>query len=84
VDKSHLIAATLGAILVVGIQWILRARSPSARRRAAWREASRLDGSFRSYVELIVPDEGYPPDKQAKATQSVLEQAALLSEAWAA
>jgi len=27
---------------------------------------------------------GYPPDKQEKATQTVLEQAALLSEVWAA
>lgn len=25
---------------------------------------------------------GYPPDKQEKATRTVLEQAALLSEAW--
>ncbi|MBM2813214.1 MAG: ATPase [Chloroflexi bacterium] len=27
---------------------------------------------------------GYPPDKQEKTTQTVLEQAAVLSEAWAA
>ena len=26
---------------------------------------------------------GYPPDKQEKATQTVLEQAEVLSEAWA-
>jgi len=26
---------------------------------------------------------GYPPDKQEKATQTVLEQAALLSAEWA-
>jgi hypothetical protein len=26
----------------------------------------------------------YPPDKQEKATQTVLEQAALLSDLWAA
>jgi type I restriction enzyme R subunit len=27
---------------------------------------------------------GYPPDKAEKATQTVLEQAEVLSEAWAA
>jgi type I restriction enzyme R subunit len=27
---------------------------------------------------------GYPPDKQEKATQTVLEQAEVLSEVWAA
>jgi len=27
---------------------------------------------------------GYPPDKQEKATQTVLEQAEVLSEMWAA
>ncbi len=26
---------------------------------------------------------GYPPDKQEKATETVLEQAAVLSEEWA-
>ena len=32
----------------------------------------------------ILRKHGYPPDKQEKATQTVLEQAALLSGEWAA
>ena len=35
-------------------------------------------------VKRILRKHGYPPDKQEKATQTVLEQAALLSDAWAA
>jgi type I restriction enzyme R subunit len=39
---------------------------------------------LRVIVKRILCKHGYPPDKQEKATQTVLEQAALLSEAWAA
>ena len=35
-------------------------------------------------VQRILREHGHPPDKQEKATQTVLEQAALLSLAWAA
>ncbi|MFH0344296.1 MAG: type I restriction enzyme endonuclease domain-containing protein [Chromatiales bacterium] len=35
-------------------------------------------------VKRILRKYGYPPDKQEKATQTVLEQAALLSGEWAA
>jgi len=38
---------------------------------------------LRVLVKRIPRKNGYPPDKQEKATQTVLEQAALLSEAWA-
>jgi hypothetical protein len=42
-------------------------------------------GDVRAKIrERILRKHGYPPDKQEKATQTVLEQAALLSEAWAA
>ena len=34
-------------------------------------------------VRRIVRKHGYPPDKQDKATQTVLEQAEVLSEGWA-
>jgi type I restriction enzyme R subunit len=34
-------------------------------------------------VRRILRRYGYPPDKQEKATQTVLDQAALFSEAWA-
>ena len=39
---------------------------------------------MRVLVRRILRRHGYPPDKQEKATQTVLEQAALLSEEWAA
>ncbi len=35
---------------------------------------------LRVLVKRILTKYGYPPDKQEKATQTVLEQAALLSE----
>ena len=38
---------------------------------------------LRSRVKRILRKHGYPPDKQEKATQTVLEQAELLSEGWA-
>jgi len=34
-------------------------------------------------VKRILRKFGYPPDKQEKATQTVLEQAEVLSETWA-
>jgi len=34
-------------------------------------------------AERILRKYGYPPDKQEKATQTVLEQAEVLSEMWA-
>jgi len=33
-------------------------------------------------VKRILRKHGYPPDKQEKATQTVLEQAKALSEEW--
>jgi type I restriction enzyme R subunit len=35
-------------------------------------------------VKRILRKHGYPPDKQEKATRTVLEQAEVLSEHWAA
>ena len=35
-------------------------------------------------VNRIIRKHGYPPDKQEKATRTVLEQAEVLSEHWAA
>jgi len=39
---------------------------------------------LRVLVKRILRKYGYPPDKQEKATETVLEQAALLSDEWAA
>ncbi|QQS42209.1 MAG: DUF3387 domain-containing protein [Acidobacteriota bacterium] len=44
--------------------------------------ATRLAG-LRVIVKRILWKRGYPPDKQEKATQTVLDQAALFSENWA-
>jgi type I restriction enzyme R subunit len=38
---------------------------------------------LRVIVKRILRKFGYPPDKQEKATQTVLEQAEVLSEGWA-
>ena len=38
---------------------------------------------MRNSVRRVLRKHGYPPDKQEKATQTVLEQAELLSEEWA-
>ena len=47
---------------------------------AALRENVRAQ--LRVIVKRILRKHGYPPDKQEKATQTVLEQAELLSEIW--
>jgi type I restriction enzyme R subunit len=39
---------------------------------------------IRVLARRILRKYGYPPDKQEKATQTVLEQAEVLSAAWAA
>ena len=56
------------------------------------RKRSREDGTIREnvraqlrvLVKRILRKHGYPPDKQEKATQTVLEQAALLTDLWTA
>ena len=39
--------------------------------------------NLRRLVRRILRKHGYPPDKQEKATLTVLEQAEVLSEGWA-
>ena len=39
---------------------------------------------LRVQVKRILRKYGYPPDRQEKATETVLEQAAVLSAEWAA
>ena len=47
-----------------------------------WRMRENVCAQLRVQVKRILRQWGYPPDKQEKATQTVLKQAALLS-AWA-
>ena len=48
-----------------------------------WTLRENVRAQLRVLVKRILRKHGYPPDKQEKATQTVLEQAALLSAAWA-
>jgi type I restriction enzyme R subunit len=48
-----------------------------------WTIRENVRAQLRVLVKRILRKHGYPPDKQEKATQTVLEQAEVLSEAWA-
>jgi len=49
-----------------------------------WTVRENVRAQLRVIVKRILRKYGYPPDKQEKATQTVLEQADALSEMWAA
>ncbi|MBP7620060.1 MAG: type I restriction endonuclease subunit R [Gemmatimonadales bacterium] len=49
-----------------------------------WTVRENVRARLRVLVRRILRKYGYPPDKQEKATQTVLEQAEVLSEQWAA
>lgn len=49
-----------------------------------WTLKESVRAKLRTMVKRILRKYGYPPDKEEKATQIVLEQAELLSENWAA
>ena len=49
-----------------------------------WTLRENVRANLRRLVKRILRKHGYPPDKQEKATQTVLEQAELLSANWAA
>ncbi len=48
-----------------------------------WTVRENVRAQLRVLVKRILRKHGYPPDKQEKATQMVLEQAAVLSAEWA-
>ena len=48
-----------------------------------WTIRENVRAKLRVLVKRILRRHGYPPDKQEKATQTVLEQAEVLSEQWA-
>ena len=48
-----------------------------------WTERESVQAKLRLMVKKILRKYGYPPDKQEKTTQTVLEQAELLSVEWA-
>jgi len=49
-----------------------------------WTAREAVRARLRTMVKRILRKHGYPPDKQEKATQTVLEQAELLCKDWAA
>ncbi|MEX2529843.1 MAG: type I restriction endonuclease subunit R [Gemmatimonadota bacterium] len=49
-----------------------------------WTVRENVRAQMRVIVKRILRRHGYPPDKQEKATETVLEQAELLSESWSA
>ena len=49
-----------------------------------WTLRESVRASLRRYVRRVLRRHGYPPDKQERATLTVLEQAEVLSEGWAA
>jgi type I restriction enzyme R subunit len=49
-----------------------------------WTQRENVQANLRVLVKRVLRKHGYPPDKQEKATQTVLEQAAVLSEGWVA
>jgi len=49
-----------------------------------WTVRENVRAQLRVRVKRILRKYGYPPDKQEQATQTVLEQAEVLSLAWAA
>ena len=48
-----------------------------------WTVRENVRAQLRVLVKRILRRHGYPPDKQEKATRTVLEQAELLSADWA-
>ena len=49
-----------------------------------WTVKESAKAKLRTIVKRLLRKHGYPPDKQEKATQTVLEQAELLCKDWAA
>jgi type I restriction enzyme, R subunit len=58
-------------------------RSVQANRTIDWTIRESVRAKLRVIVKRILRKHGYPPDKQEKATQTVLEQAELLEKDWA-
>ena len=48
-----------------------------------WTLRENVRAKLRAMVKRILRKHGYPPDKQEKATQTVLEQAEVVFEGWA-
>jgi type I restriction enzyme R subunit len=77
------------AVQVLGeptLKTIARELTESVRRNVSidWTVRENVRAQMRVRVRRILRKYGYPPDKQEQATQTVLQQAEVLSHAWAA
>jgi type I restriction enzyme R subunit len=77
------------AVQVLGeptLKTIARELTESVRRNVTidWTARENVRAQLRVCVKRILRKYGYPPDKQEQATQTVIEQAEVLSRAWAA
>jgi type I restriction enzyme R subunit len=77
------------AVQVLGeptLKTIARELTESVRRNVSidWTVRENVRAQVRVRVKRILRKNGYPPDKQEHATQTVLEQAEVLSHEWAA
>lgn len=78
-----------GAVAVLGdetLRGIARELVDAVRKNVTidWTLRENVRAQMRVIVKRILRRHGYPPDKQEKATETVLEQAELLSELCAA
>lgn len=60
-------------------QWMRLSDAPS---RANWTVRENVRAQMRLIIKRILRKYGYPPDKQARATEPVLEQAEVLCKDW--
>ena len=82
--RSNVLAelSRVGIVLGKGDPRVGRVLDEVKRKEAEGFAFEGADASFYVLVKRILRKHGYPPDKQEKATQTVLEQAALLSAEW--
>jgi len=77
------------AVAVLGddtLKAIARDLVQAVRRNASidWTVRESIRAKLRVMVKRVLRKHGYPPDKQERATQTVLEQAELLADGWSA
>jgi len=48
-----------------------------------WTQRESVQAGIRLKVKKILRKHGYPPDKEKKATETVLKQAGMIAEKWA-
>ena len=72
-------------LVVESLQAIAQELVETVRRNATidWTVRESVRAGMRNAVRRVLRKHGYPPDKQDRAVETVIEQAELLSEEWA-